>query len=354
MAIVLASTVLNLKKYDTLNILGLAGMIILLLNPLDVFNIGFVLSFTCMFSMALWATFSHKFMKFIVNKQIYSLLVASTLTSIGTLPCMAFYFGHFSLVSILTNVILLPIFTLTYAILFVVVLICLLIPIPFLLSIMDAILMTVLDLNKFFTFWEFDYIQILRLGLVGLIISFGLLYVASQKFNLKMKFKIPLIIFLIICVSFSAVYTSTSKLNENALIKINGEDNYCLVLNKDTTLINSFASASNLKLTKEFLRENAEYEIEYVYIFSFDFINQNSIESFTREFTVDTFFITEKAYSKFQIYFNLFDNPNICILKNEEDYFVNDVKFTFNDFGKNGYSLKFDFMENNHSFLFKK
>ena len=42
---------LNGEKYDITNALSLAGVIILLINPLSLFDIGFQLSFACIFAI---------------------------------------------------------------------------------------------------------------------------------------------------------------------------------------------------------------------------------------------------------------------------------------------------------------
>jgi competence protein ComEC len=108
------------------NSLGVAAMLILLFDPKQLFDAGFILSFSATFSMVLLYTrFEKIFLKKLTmhnssfKKFILALLVllfTSLAAQIGTIPITANYFGKISLISILANVIAVPLANLSLAI----------------------------------------------------------------------------------------------------------------------------------------------------------------------------------------------------------------------------------------------
>ena len=101
--------VLERKKY-VFNSLFAASLIILLLTPFALFDIGFQLSFVCAASLAAFAShinpFEHK-----TNPKLYkiaSLFSATIVATFGSWAITAYYFKSFPLAFIPANIILLP------------------------------------------------------------------------------------------------------------------------------------------------------------------------------------------------------------------------------------------------------
>lgn len=105
MAMVLQLSILIGAKYDPLNSLGLAGMLILLFNPFRLYDVAFQLSFSSCFGI-IWIG------KYFINKpsKILNFIVNSGLVTIGatifTLPLQLYYFGTVSTISVIANVLL--------------------------------------------------------------------------------------------------------------------------------------------------------------------------------------------------------------------------------------------------------
>ncbi len=95
------------RKPDSLNSMGLAGIIILFINPYNIFNIGFQLSFISVLSIMLFAEFYGNEKKgFIENIKQSAML--SFFVSICTFPITAYGFYKFSLYGFITNLFVVP------------------------------------------------------------------------------------------------------------------------------------------------------------------------------------------------------------------------------------------------------
>jgi len=126
MGILVLTAMLIERRIMFYNSLGVAAMLILLYDPKQLFDAGFILSFSATFSMVLLYTRFEKiflkkltmhnssFKKFILA--VLVLLFTSLAAQIGTIPITANYFGKISLISILANVVAVPLANLSLAI----------------------------------------------------------------------------------------------------------------------------------------------------------------------------------------------------------------------------------------------
>ncbi len=96
------------KPYDSLNSLYIAAVISLLLNPFWIFSIGFILSYTASFSIIVFFNkvkgLFYPFKGFLIDN--LSLILSINLCLI---PLQIFYFNSFNFISILSNLIIVPI-----------------------------------------------------------------------------------------------------------------------------------------------------------------------------------------------------------------------------------------------------
>ncbi len=113
MAIVFLVAQLSNRSTFGLNSLALAWMIILLLNPLELFNPGFQLSFSAVISILI---IYPKIRSQINQREIKSKVLKNTLlfmgvsfsAQIGTMPFTLYYFHKLSIVSLFTNILVIP------------------------------------------------------------------------------------------------------------------------------------------------------------------------------------------------------------------------------------------------------
>ena len=102
----------------SLNTLAFTTILMLMVNPRSLFDIGFQMSFMAVGSILLWmpvfrSVFSDAFlMDHPVVKWVWSLLGVSLAAQLGVAPLIAYYFGRFSTYFLLTNFIVVPAATL--------------------------------------------------------------------------------------------------------------------------------------------------------------------------------------------------------------------------------------------------
>ena len=118
----------EMGRHGLVNSLAMAAMIMLLVNPMQLFDIGFQLSFLSMLGIAIYGRrvmqlsffpantlkFSHKvvarlmmILRQIVSKVVETALI-SLVCSVITMPLVAYYFGMIPTLSILSNILVAP------------------------------------------------------------------------------------------------------------------------------------------------------------------------------------------------------------------------------------------------------
>ena len=116
------------EKHDGVNALSEAAIIVVLINPLDMFSAGFKLSFLVCLSIIILAPPIKSVLKFMPEafSSSISVLCASQLAAI---PLSVIYFSGVPLISFVANFLLLPIVSLLYYFVAIATLLCLVLPI---------------------------------------------------------------------------------------------------------------------------------------------------------------------------------------------------------------------------------
>lgn len=128
MGLMLFSTQLTGKCYDNLNTLGLAGILIMLVFPLSALDLGFLMSFFCVLSILTISPWLSKLLRKVFPKVVADSFAVSIGVEIGILPFLANMFSNFNFLSFFVNLIVVPIFSVLYPILFVATLITTILP----------------------------------------------------------------------------------------------------------------------------------------------------------------------------------------------------------------------------------
>lgn len=108
--------VLSKRRYDMLSSISLSGVIIVLASPMSIYSYGFLLSFASVIGIILFANRFDKMLKFL-PRFISKTVSVSLATTVTVFPLSVYLFGEFSLLSIVTNVLVLPVMTVGYGIL---------------------------------------------------------------------------------------------------------------------------------------------------------------------------------------------------------------------------------------------
>jgi len=146
------------KQYDTLSSLGVAGILICLINPLYAFDAGFLMSFFCIVMIALLnRTFNNWLCKFL-PKWASSYLSVTICASLGTLPFLASFYSSYNFLSLFANLIVVPLFSVVFVSLLIFTIIALLLPfMKFLLIVSDCMF---IGLNYIASFYSSNVLSI--------------------------------------------------------------------------------------------------------------------------------------------------------------------------------------------------
>lgn len=187
------------ERYDPLSAIGISASIILLIDGINLFCVGFQLSFAVVVGIVTLSSTITRWLKFLPNK-IASTLATALSSQIFSVPISLYAFGQCSTISVFMNVLFLPVASFIFIFLLICTLLAgittlgfLLIPVNYLLEFM-AFIVGILDYN-IFLFGGFTF------GIFTLVFFFLALLLAGV-FNLRgRKFITIAILCLVVMVS---------------------------------------------------------------------------------------------------------------------------------------------------------
>lgn len=120
---------LMMMRYDELNSLSIAAVVILCITPLSLFSVGFQLSICAVGGIiCLSKSIERLLVKIKIPQQLSSVIAAALSAQLGTLPIMLANFGYLSGAGLLLNIIIIPIMSVIFAVMFIAALLSLIIP----------------------------------------------------------------------------------------------------------------------------------------------------------------------------------------------------------------------------------
>ena len=105
------------RRRSPVNLLCFTAIIMLLVSPSSLYDVGFQLSFTAVLSILLWLPLIERFLpEFYLERHpfqriIYNMVGMSLAAQIGAAPIIAYHFGRFSTYFLLTNFLVIPLAT---------------------------------------------------------------------------------------------------------------------------------------------------------------------------------------------------------------------------------------------------
>ncbi len=262
------------RKPDLLHALSLAGLIILISSPQQFFEVGFQLSFCAVLGIywlnkPLVELLPHS--KYSALNFLKSIFVITIAAQLSTLPLVIFYFHQFSFISIIANLVVIPLaeIIITFS-LFLAIILGLNFNIIWLNSIYDFMILKLLKLIHWFASLDFAMTRNIDLNLLEItflfisIYSFGILVrKISWKNTFNFAFTFLLFIFVRIIFNFqqyqkSEVITHTYFKQNLLSIKKGDEVLFLLPENSDTEKLEKYII--NPYLT---VRRTQKYKIKY-------------------------------------------------------------------------------------------
>ncbi len=119
MGLVLLASTLTGKCYDNLTSVGFAGSLILVCSPLTALDVGFQMSIFCVIAIFVLAPVLTKVFRKVLPKAIAVSMAVSISATVGILPFSAKIFSTLNLLSVFANLIVVPLFSVVYPLLFV-------------------------------------------------------------------------------------------------------------------------------------------------------------------------------------------------------------------------------------------
>lgn len=213
------------RKANFYNVIGISVLIILLFESKQLFDPGFILSFTAVLSMVIfYEKLDEMFLQKILNlktrykKFIYlivSVIFVSLAAQIGTLPITSHYFEKISFISLISNAIIVPLSNLSLAIGFFQIIIAIFW--DFLSSVIGGVnyylLKFQLETIGFLASIEPGYISFYKFNTVNTIGYFVLLFLIFTLKKGNLKFRIVTIIFTIaVLISLNLDYNNNLRI----------------------------------------------------------------------------------------------------------------------------------------------
>ena len=182
------------KQTDNLNSVSLAGIVILLFAPLDIFELGFLLSFAGVFGIFfLYPVFKDAF-SFLKFKWLIEGVALTLAADIATMPIIANAFGYVSISSLVGNLLLVPLFGWIFMVMFVLTVIVLILPfLKFLLNIVEWGVWLLIHSASLLSSIPFASFKFAGFGTGALISYYTGMFVSSRYLVINYKIKLALI-----------------------------------------------------------------------------------------------------------------------------------------------------------------
>lgn len=323
MAIVMIGTKLCGYRYDNLSSLSLAGIIIFLFNPFAIFGVGFQLSFACVFAIITIApTLIRLFEKIHFDNKFTSALSVSVATSIALIPFCAHYFGRISLLSVVTNIFVIPIFSVAYTLLFVITVLGLLFNfVAVILVLPDILIHFIKIIADFVAGLRYSYVLVFDVSMISILLVLVLQYLL-EFMVVKRVIKLIVMAVLMVGLCISLVFDFVPReYNENAIIHFNqyyGNMSIILHQNKEVTLVGY--NQKDYSRLRDVLNEYHISHIDNVIIYS-SMPNEDDMDTFVFDYSVDKIYMPSSLTHRYS--FDVVQIDSFSIGELEFEYISN-------------------------------
>lgn len=309
MAMTLASCKAFRLEYDSLSSLSLAGIVILLITPQMLFSISFQLSFMCIFSIiSLSPGLNIIFDKIKCPKWLASSLSMSIAVNIAVLPISINSFGEVSLLGIISNIFILPIFSVVYVLLFTLVVIGVIIsPLGILLTVPEMFLHIIKVIATYVSKIPFGVFRIFNISYwsVALIVFTSLIiHFLMTKHYLKTVVVLGLVVMIGVVFGINMI---PKEYSNDILVPTQYKSGVTILSDENTTaLIGSDVTEKKLILMLKKLRIK---NIDEIYAFDLQLNELDELENICDKFNVKKIYIPEKY--NYDAILTRFDNCQI-------------------------------------------
>ncbi len=297
---ILSLSTLFYRRYDSINTLSFAALFLLFIRPLWIFDLGFQLSFTATASIIVF-TPRLNWLLSIYSKTLARLLSSLIAVQVGLFPVLAYHFNSYAVMSLISNLILIPIFSFSLILCFILIITSL---IYINLSLIFGLLLDkILNATSIIIdmFYKFSF---LNLSLPSLNIGFILLYYFLLLVSLRVikihifKPRINKLIFNYLIIVVLVCFLNIFTLNKTTLEFIDvGQGDSCLVSTKDKTFMidtggNVFGDFDvGERVVLPYLKKKGINKLDAVFITHFHEDHAKGLIPLINNIKIDTIFI---------------------------------------------------------------
>ena len=204
-------------KRDFLNNVSLSALIILAINPVYLFTISFLLSFACVYAIAvICAPLRYALKrKLHVKRKLAGAIAVSVSAFIGTFPAMMYFFKGSSVISVLTNLLFLPVMSFSYVLTFA-----------------GTVLSVITGLGNVFLYLP----NLLLLGSVR--------FLRALDFSGFMFYAVSFDVFFLLFYAIFALYSGLVNISGKAVKRVTGVLTICFVICVSCLNISNYVSLS--------------------------------------------------------------------------------------------------------------
>lgn len=338
------------KRSDGLSSIGLAGTILLISNPLNAYNLGFRLSFCAMLGIILLAKPIKDLLIKVKLPEVISTSIATTLSAeLFTLPIVAEIFGYIPIFNFIINIILLPLFSIYFSILFIAFLINIILPFGFLYYPLSYLFNIFTAISGLFA--TFKIINLTKMYDIVTIIYYALLFLLSSFVLINNKSKIiTTVIAIIICISSIIVTDKIYSNNSLTLFKdLKATSIYTTKTNEKILMLDNISKSDYYSL-KQYLYNLQITKINYVVLLDYSTDTTSIATNLEQTYKISTFYYSSTLQDNDQLgLINNFD-PNKLESVNLENFII--ANTVINVIKNQDLSLGFKLQENNLTFIY--
>lgn len=189
------------QKYDRLTSISLSASIILMFRPLYIFDVGFLLSFGCVFCIFILSSLLKDVLyKTKLNKKLCDNLSIIISVQLGLLPLISLFYSTTNILSVFCNLICVPLFEIAFILTFLFSFVCIILPfLGFCLRCVEFLYWLIVNISTCFSSATFAYITLPKTNAIFVSGFYSSCFVYSKFVNLTKinKLKIITVILLI-------------------------------------------------------------------------------------------------------------------------------------------------------------
>ena len=310
-------------KYDRLNSVALASLIVLIINPMYLFSVGFVLSIMAVVGITLLSVRINLLLgKIKCPSKISSAISISLSAQFGTVPVLLDCFGYVPSLSIIVNLIFIPIFSVVFSIIFFSVLVACAF------STIASSILFVPNLILHVAIFPIEVIDLKVLLISGfsfgifIVLWYALILCVSDKLNFKILPRTIISIILCVCMLAGICFTQASIKNNDLLIV--GNYNSSFIYDRNNSVLISYGMPDKSDLN-DFSIKNSIYKLNGLIVLgAYKDIN-TAIPLIFKNISVKTLYVPYK-----KDYLSTFNDINVHVGKS---FKLGDTVYSFLNIG---------------------